>query len=166
MTMSTSRHTPGGIFDLVTPEQFFEVVRRVFARYRDLRAKSIEDLLFVLLGLTHLREWITPGYDYKANITPSDPAEQFSKWIYEQPSFGTVRALCNRTKHLRASPHRTSVAYGLNIDDWPDVDAVTSFDDGAPSGFFVDGVDVIVVIDEVISLYEVDWFSKQHATSP
>jgi hypothetical protein len=98
-----------GIFDLKTSEEFFSTVLRVYDRYQQSNAKDVEDLLYVLMGLNHLREWIAPGY---SNTTPPGrPEEIFYNEIWKTFSFRTINSLCNRTKHLkrfaRPLPRRT-----------------------------------------------------------
>ena len=64
-----------GIFDLNTPQEFFNSICRILNRYKSSHAKDIEDLLYVLMGLNHLREWIAPHYDKMK--PPKNPAEDF-----------------------------------------------------------------------------------------
>jgi hypothetical protein len=147
-----------GIFDLNTPSQFFDSIRRILDRYKSSNAKDIEDLLYVLMGLNHLREWISPGYDpFKRQ--PQNPQEHFYNAIWENHSFKKIKALCNRTKHLQPISEKTSSTHGIPLDDWPNVDAVRNFDLGPPSNYFVDGENVIEVIDEIVRFYQDNWFN-------
>jgi hypothetical protein len=118
----------------------------------------VEDLLYVLMGLNHLREWIAPRYDLKKQ--PSKPEESFSKEIYSFPSFTIVRSLCNRTKHMRNVSETTSSSHDIPFDDWTDIDAVMNFNHGPASKYLVDGRDVIEIIDDVIAFYRTKWFER------
>ncbi len=44
-----------GIFDLKTSEEFFNTVLRIYDRYQQSNVKEVEDLLYVVMGLNHLR---------------------------------------------------------------------------------------------------------------
>ena len=148
-----------GIFDIEEPSQFFDSILRVFERYKSSRAKNVEDLLYVIMGLNHLREWIAPGY--RPDTMPQSSAESFYAEIWdEEPNFQTMNALCNRTKHLASVKAQTSSTHDLDIDEWPDVDSVRSFDLGPASGYQVDGRDVSEVCEEVIAFYQARWFAK------
>lgn len=147
-----------GIFDLNTPDEFFFTICRIYDRYKKGTAKDIEDLLYVLMGLNHLREWIAPGYKHK--IKPNRPEEIFYNRIRDIPSFQIVNTLCNRTKHLRVIRNNTSSEHNILFDDWPDIDAVRNFDLGPTSKYLVDGRDVLEIIEEVIAFYRTEWFQK------
>ncbi len=75
------RNIKMGIFDLNTLEEFFQSICRILEQYKVSTAKNIEDLLYILMGLNHLREWIAPGYDWKK--PPKEPKEEFFQSIRE-----------------------------------------------------------------------------------
>ena len=155
-----------GIFNLSSAKDLFYCIRHTFGQYQRSKAKEIDKLLFVVMGLTHLREWIAPGYD-KPETPPKDDAERFSQSVYRHPSFRMIRAVCNRSKHMKPkclTGPATDTRYGLIWDDIPDVDAVLSADLGAPSAYFVDGRDIEEIIQEVILEYESGWFRSQTCT--
>jgi hypothetical protein len=87
-----------GIFDLNTPLDFFNSIRQIIKRYKSNKVKDIEELLYIIMGLNHLREWIAPGYDLQK--PPKIPEETFSRAIYNTPSHETIRLLCNHSKHI------------------------------------------------------------------
>lgn len=122
------------------------------------QGKRTQDLLFLVFGLTHLREWIAPDYDPK--LAPVTPQERFYQQIFESDEFNILRALCIRSKHMSRSESAMGALYGGKIDDWPDVDSVTNFDRGPPIAYFVDGHDVEDVIRVVIKFYDENWFKK------
>lgn len=148
-----------GIFDLKTSEEFFNTILRIYGRYQQTTAKDIEDLLYVLMGLTHLREWIAPGYYH---TTPAGRPEQvFYNEIWDIASFKIIKSLCNHTKHLTTIRETTSSLHDIPFDNWPDVDAVRDFDLGPASRYFVDGKDIIEIVDDVIAFYRAKWFERK-----
>jgi len=145
-----------GIFDLNTAQEFLDSICRIIKRYKSSVAKEIEYLLYVIMGLNHLREWIAPGYNPKN--TPKNPGEVFYQDIWDNKSFQIINSICNGTKHLAKMDLTTSSEYGIPFDDWPEVDAVRIFDLGPPSNYFVDGQNIIEIIDEAVNFYETKWF--------
>jgi hypothetical protein len=113
------------------------------------------------MGLNHLREWIAPGYKDIYKETPAVSKEQkfFLKIYDELPEFKIINASCNGIKHLKSSQN-TNAEYGLKIDDWGLIGDVKSFDDGSPSKFTVDGVDIEITLKKVIDFYSKEWFDK------
>ncbi len=148
-----------GIFDLKTADEFFSTVLRINDRYRQSKAKDVEDLLYVLMGLNHLREWIAPGYSY--SDSPEIPEEVFYNEIWKTSSFKIINSLCNRTKHLKATHMVTSSSHDVPFDDWTDIDSVRNFDLGPSSKYLVDGRDVVEIINDVIAFYKTNWFEKK-----
>ncbi len=145
-----------GIFDLNTLEEFFQSICRILEQYKVSTAKNIEDLLYILMGLNHLREWIAPGYDWKK--PPKEPKEEFFQSIYITSEFKTVNALCNRTKHLQPIREKSCSEHDLKIDDWPAIDSVRNFDLGPASNYFVNGTNIINVLDGLVEYYDNNWF--------
>lgn len=157
-----------GVFDLNAPEEFFQSICRVLERYKISTAKNIEDLLYVLMGLNHLREWIAPGYNWKN--PPETPSQKFFNSIYETSEFKTVKALCNRTKHFELSQNKTPSEYEFNktssehdlkIDDWPEIDSVKNFDLGPVSNYFVDGKNITNILDGLVEYYKENYFNSK-----
>ena len=148
------------LFDINSPEAFFRTICRSTKILRTAQAKEMDRLLFVILGLNHLREWIAPGYEHRTNIPPIKPEEHLFEEIFTLDSFKLLNAICNHSKHLRPFPGPVETKYGLTIDEWPNIDSVESFDNGPPSGYSVDGRDVLDAVDEVVKFYEEKWFSK------
>jgi hypothetical protein len=149
---------PAHFYDIESAEQLFGLLKASARNFSALRGKSTKDLLFLVFGLTHLREWIAPGYDPKD--PPSSPEEQFFQDIFRLEEFNILRELCNRSKHMDAKVEATGALYGGTIDDAPDFDAITNFDRGAPLAYFVEGKDVEDLIPVVIRFYEENWFKK------
>lgn len=160
ITGTRVRHmnVPVRLFDINSPEAFFRAIRRNAEILQDARAKETDRLLFVILGLNHLREWIAPGY--KAGDCPRTPEERLFEGVFALDSFKLLNAICNHTKHLRPFSDCVETKYSLPIDEWPNIDSVESFDDGPPSGYSVDGRDVLDAVDDVIRFYEENCFSK------
>ena len=148
-----------GIFDITSPEELFNSIEQSFKRYQDGRVKSIELLLYIIMGLNHLREWIAPNYNHKEE--PQNDGERFYREIYLHDSFKTIQFLCNRTKHLQQTDINTSSSHGLSFHEWPDIDSVNDFDKGPVTNYFVDDKNVIEIIRDVIEFYRNEWFSKK-----
>lgn len=146
-------------FHLTSPKDLFYCLENALAQYQKSKAKRVEDLFFLIMGLTHLREWIAPGYDY--NQTQTTTAHALYHDIYATEEFKTIQALCNGLKHLKHAP-RTSYSAGLPIDEWPaPIDAVVKWDDGPPTAFYVDGEDVENILQRLVDSYREKWFSEQ-----
>ncbi len=149
---------PSHFFDIHSPKDLFDLLKTIAHSYSSSRAKRTEDLLLLVFGLTHLREWIAPGYDPKHE--PTTPEERFHQSIFDLEEFKILQGLCNRSKHMNASSAVMGTLYESKIDDWPDVDSVKNFDQGVPTEFSVDNRDVRDVIDSVIKFYEIRWFQS------
>ena len=144
-------------FHLSSPDDFFYSLRNTLARYRRDKAKRVEDLFFLVMGLTHLREWIAPGYNHKDPVLTA--AHRLYHDIYGTPEFKTVQAVCNGLKHVKHSPV-TSYSGGLPFDEWPEVNSVVKWDDGPPTAFYIDGEDVGDLLQRLVDSYQRKWFSK------
>jgi hypothetical protein len=141
-----------GIFDIQSPKDFFRSIKISVARYHEAPNKDAQQLLYILMGLVHLREWIAPGYD--ASRAPDSDAEKFYNLVYEEPSFRLILSLCHRVKHFSFI---SANEYGEN----DDFSAEAGKSLGFSSGHFVDGLNVLRHIDKVCALYEREWFAKQ-----
>lgn len=151
-----------GFFDLESPELFFAAIRRAAAELAESPVKSTERLMFVVMGLNHLREWIAPGYHH---THPADtPNKVFFNRIYKLDAFLVIQGLCNRSKHLKEFDRPMSITGSLPVDEWPDVDSVANFNCGPVPGYAVDGRDVMEIIDEVIQFYLQHWFSHDRSS--
>lgn len=145
-------------YDIESAEQLFNLLKVVARNFTSVRGKRTQDLLFLVFGLTHLREWIAPDYDPKNPAVTSE--ELFYQRIFELQEFNVLRSLCNRSKHMSSSRTAMGTLYGSKVDDWPDVDSVMNVDRGSPTAYFVDGHDVEDVIRAVIRFYDEQWFQK------
>jgi hypothetical protein len=160
-------HEKNIIFDIYSPEEFICSINKTWENYKRDKQKSVESLLYVIMGLNHLREWIAPGYNlqYKTGNkywkTPANDAESFSKAIYNNNSFKIIRNLCNKTKHLKQMKVYTLSYHEVPFDDWSDIDAVRNWDKGPASAYFVDDINIIDIIDKVIGFYQTEWFKKR-----
>lgn len=150
---------PSHFFDIHSAEELFRLLKTVTNTFTSSRAKHTQDLLFLVFGLTHLREWIAP--DYSPEHTPVTPEELFYQHIFDLEEFKVLQGLCNRSKHMSATDKVMGTLHSSPIDDWPDVDSVSDFDLGAPSAYSVDDRDVEDVIHVVIRFYEDLWFRNR-----
>ena len=64
---------PSHFFNIESADQLFGLLKTVAKRFLTSNEKQTEDFLLLVFGLTHLREWIAPDYDWKDN--PQTPAE-------------------------------------------------------------------------------------------
>ncbi|MGH9428006.1 MAG: hypothetical protein ACRD2L_17110, partial [Terriglobia bacterium] len=117
---------PSHFFDIQSAEELFRLLKTVANSFTLSRAKCTQDLLLLVFGLTHLREWIAPGYD--PNRMAVTPAEKFYQHIFTLDEFKVLQDLCNRSKHMSASESVMGTLHESTIDDWPDVDSVPDFD--------------------------------------
>ena len=144
-------------YDIESPQQLFNLLRIAAKDFALSKGKRTQDLLFLVFGLTHLREWIAPDYDPQK--PPVRPEELFYQEIFSLREFNILRALCNRTKHMEVSESAMGALYGAKIDDWPEISSITNIGRGPPIAYFVDGHDVEDIIRIVISKYE-EWFQR------
>ncbi|CAM3619175.1 hypothetical protein [Thalassospira profundimaris] len=159
-----------GVFDIRTAEAFFTSAVNAYKRYHsaDENRKSTQDILYVVMVLAHLREWIAPGENFGKGAIAKNAAHQFGIDLFNEcPAFVDLLGLCNGTKHTKPPP--TEVGGSLNIDDWLSVDDVHDFDNG-PATFHVlysergkgkitVGFDVCDLIEDVIKRYDT-WFGR------
>jgi hypothetical protein len=78
-----------GIFDIGNAKEFFASIQHRCGLYPACTVKSTEDLLYIIMGLNHLREWIAPGFGIKSDgtwPTSNTPAQALSRKVYEDPS--------------------------------------------------------------------------------
>ena len=147
------------LFDITSPEVFFDSILRVRTRYASKKTKHIEDLLYMIFGLNHLREWIAPGYDYKKEGESTKPEHIFFKQIWELKEFQTIRSICNHSKHLCKPKYGTTITnFSGLLADWDDLQSVTTLAEGTPVSYFVDGNNILQQIDPVIDFYKSKWF--------
>jgi len=156
------------LFDLDSPKSFFDLIERRWRHYASASHKHTEDILFVVLGLNHLREWIAPGYprarkdaegkSYRNWDDTRNANEVFSRKIYENPAFSTIRALCNGTKHVKSQVD-TTTTYRLTVSQWSDLASIRSIAKGPPSGFYVEGTLIDSIIEAVLEDYRA-WFAR------
>ncbi|MFN4312415.1 MAG: hypothetical protein ACK4FK_17665 [Ferrovibrio sp.] len=150
-----------GVFDFSDAKDFYNSIRNSYLRYQKGPTRATEDLLYVVMGLNHLREWIAPDFDSNSKhwSIPRNAEQIFSKKIFSHPAHAVIRQLCNHTKHSNRTMN-TYTEHGAPIDDWPDFDAVQSTDLGPPINHFVDGKPISEFIETLIAEYET-WFVSQ-----
>jgi hypothetical protein len=161
MSLGPLMSRPSHFFDIHSAEELFHLLKAVANSFASSRAKRPQDLLLLVFGLTHLREWIARGYDPKQ--TAVTPAEHFYQHIFNLGEFKVLQALCNRSKHMSASDHVMGTLHQRTVDDRPDVDSVSDFDRDYATAYSVDERDVEDVIRVVIKFYEDQWFQGSHA---
>lgn len=148
---------PAHLFDIESPDQLFYLLKLVAKRFTTAHTKRPEDLLLLVFGLTHLREWVAPDYSPKQRAVTS--SERFFQEIFDLDEFKVLQALCNRSKHMCTTDSAMGALSGGPIDDWSDVDSVLNFDRGPTLAYFVDGRDMDDVVRTVVNFYEDRWFN-------
>lgn len=150
------------IFDIKTPKQFLYSIRCRYDTYRRPvvnGGRTTEDILYVIMGLYHLREWIARKEDKKYLPSCTEEARRFSDDLNGNSHYRKLRNVTNGTKHLKVSETVTSTVGGTTVDEWPNFDTVIDTDSGPPSEHFIDEVPVHVVIDSIIAKYQ-NWFDS------
>lgn len=147
-----------GFLDLDMPHQLFHVLIAAFSRYEADKAKRIDDVFLLVLGLAHLREWVAPGF--KGKLAPRNPAERFSEALYMHESYRILLNLANHAKHQFRDDKLVirSVHYD-KLDDWPDFDRANSVDAGPVKDYFLGDRDLCDLFHEVLAFYRDHWFS-------
>ena len=130
---------PSNFYDIESAEQLFGLLKMALDTFASDRGKRTQDLLFLVFGLTHLREWIAPEYDSKR--VRRMPEDEFYEEIFRLEEFNILRLLCNRSKHMSASVGVMGALYESKISDWSDIDSLSNFDRGAPIAYSVDEQD-------------------------
>lgn len=149
----------GGFFEIQDDEAFFTVVSNTLASYRSSTEKLPEQLLLLVLGLAHLREWIAPGY--KRGSAPKSNAERFVASLFEYPDYQTVLLLANHAKHQRrmSLPETQSTTCVEMIDDRDSpIGSWMDFDTGPASTHHYGSRDLSDVFENVASFYREHWF--------
>lgn len=149
-------------YDIDSADQLFRLLQRVAEDFSSMRGKRTQDLLLLVFGLTHLREWIAPDHDSRR--LPQTPEDAFYEEIFKLEEFNILRLLCIRSKHMSQTVGVMGTLYGSRIDDSPDIDSIADFDRGAPIAYSVDERDMEDVIQTVIKFYEERWF-RNHSTA-
>ncbi len=152
-------------FDINSAKDLFSLIKITMKDFCNKEEKDAAKLLFLIMALNHLREWIAPGYKpNNGNWPPANtPEKRFSQNIYVNcPEFDTIRELCNKTKHFREkrNPKITHSEHNPLVDDWKDFDSVKSVDKGPVMNYFVDGENVINIMGAVINFYNTEWFER------
>ncbi len=137
--------------------------------YCEKEVKDPAELLFLIMALNHLREWIAPEYKKinKKWPKPKDDAELFILDIYYNcDEFLIINTLCNHSKHFMTSQNpldtdtNTDSEHLLKFNDYPDVDSIPNFDK-AVTDYFVDDRNIIDIINTVIGFYNTEWFERK-----
>lgn len=160
--MRLSEKRENGIFNIHSAEEFYDSIRYALERYQKSPAKKVETLFFIVMGLNHLREWIAPDYNHKAE--PTTPEEKFYNDIFYNKDFKTIKALSNGSKHLQAGP-KTTYESGLPISEWPDMGSLKSISEGPPSAFYVKNEEISIILERVLNFYSARWFDDQSSQS-
>jgi hypothetical protein len=149
-----------GFFEIRDDSVFFTVVLNVLEEFRGTKSKKPEHLLLLVLGLTHLREWIAPKY--KRGSPPRTSAQRFAAMLFENPDYQTILLLANHAKHQRRSslPETQTTSFVETIDDRDTpIDSWLDFDEGPASEYSYGERDLEKLFVAVASLYREHWFN-------
>jgi hypothetical protein len=150
----------GGVFDIRDDVAFFSVVTNTLSSYRSSNAKAPEQLLLLVLGLSHLREWIAPGY--RRGAVATNTAECFVARLFEYPDYQTIHLLANHAKHQRriALPETQVTTCVEMIDDRDiPIDSWIDFDAGPASAYHYGDRDLGEIFENVVTFYRDNWFN-------
>lgn len=159
--MSASTATDSQFFDINSDEAFFRSLERATLKFRLSKVKDTANVLYLLMGVNHLRDWICPGFNAKEQV-PTTPEQHFYVAIYGLPEFKIVNSLCNRSKHMGRMPYKLEASYGAMVSEYPDIDSLFGFENGPPLGYLVDGRDLIEIIEVALRYYRTEWYEKSH----
>lgn len=145
-------------FNLNDSADLYKIIHEVYNEF--INNPTEKDFLFLVLGLTHLREWISGcGWNeidnkIKNKISLSE-GEKFFVKIHKLKSFKIVQNLCNRGKHhiTKSTKHKTSKIVGLRVGVGRCGDRLNQ------TYFLIDGIDSRNCFIELIYEYN-RWFSK------
>ena len=146
-------------FDINSDETFFLSLQRATSKLQTQKVKETADVLYLLMGVNHLRDWIAPNFKAKTQ-SPITPEQHFYVAIYQLPEFKIVNALCNRSKHMNDTEYSLKAIYGEMIDDYPEIDSVFGFDNGPPTSYMVDGRNLFEIVNVVLLYYYSEWYKK------
>jgi hypothetical protein len=148
------------IFDIDGANELFSILDERFKQYCADTEKNTEDLIFIVMMATHLREWIAPKYGPKNGIWPvaNSPAKEFSRKVYDQPNFSIIRQLCNGAKHAK-SISSTGTRFEPNVWAWKNVWAIRNVWAGPPICHLVDDQPIESVLQPIMDLYR-GWFKQ------
>jgi len=149
-----------GFFDIRDDSDFFMIVTNTLKSFLETNTKRADQLLLLVLGLAHLREWIAPAY--RRGGIPKTAGERFAAMLFENPNYQTVLLLANHAKHQRrdALPETQTTWFVETFDerDTP-IDSWLDFDQGPASSYQYGQRNLVDVFKAVASLYEQHWFS-------
>lgn len=149
---------PSHFFNIESADQLFDLLKTVAKRFLSSDEMQTEYFLLLVFGLTHLREWIAPGYDWKND--PQTPAEILFRKIFKLKEFKLLQGLCNRSKHMCATNDAMAPLFEIVREPSTNDNSVSQSGRRNLVGFFVNGNDMEDVFRVVIKFYEDNWFSK------
>lgn len=149
------------IFDFDSDEAFFRFLRRTASKLQSQKVKTTSGLLYLIMGLNHLRDWIAPGFDWKNN-KPETDEQKFYVEIYENcADFQILNNICNRSKHMAKSKYKLETRYGAKLSEWPNISSIARISNGPPTGYVVDGRDILNITNSVLNYYETNWYQHK-----
>lgn len=145
------------MFDLNDPRDLHKIILSVYDEYMD--NPTERDFIFLVLGFSHLREWICHSkhsdiVKKKNDGIPLSSEEKFFDEIYTIPEFQVVKALCNSAKHrVSRGELPTSKIEGFRTGLGKTGDKLNQL------YFLIDGKDSRDYFNKCVQKYN-DWFSS------
>lgn len=147
------------LFDLNEPKDLYRILYEVYEEY--IEHPTERNFLFLALGFTHLREWISESNYEEIKQKQSagrelTDGEKFFVEIYSLPSFRVIQELCNRGKHHITSGGQatTSKLEGFRA-------GIGRVGDSLGQHYFlIDGCDSRDYFIELIQKYN-EWFDRE-----
>lgn len=147
------------MFDLNEPQDFFKIITEAYEEY--VRHPTERNFLFLTLGLTHLREWISESnrqqiqHKEKVGIELTD-GEIFFNDLFALPEFRVIQELCNRGKHHITSGQTAETAKVESAR----AGLARAGDSLGQTYFLIDGHDSRYYFETLIKKYD-EWFASQ-----
>lgn len=149
-----------GLFEIRDATAFFAIIAETLHEFRSTNAKKPAQLLLLILGLAHLREWIAPGF--KRGAQPANRSERFVEHLWANSDYQTISRLANHAKHQRrAALPEVQTTYHVKLIDDRDtpIDSWLDFDKGPASSNEYGERDLEDMFSALVNFYEREWFS-------
>jgi hypothetical protein len=155
-----------GFFKLSSPEDLWAKARNDYASFHS--SKNEYDLFNLILDLTHLADWLSPGRrsygnKYDLPISAGPRADMgFVATLAESTQFNTLRLLCNNGKHWKEGQNtpRRGIQHGAVV-------GLCRAGDRLGDDYYLsDNKDIRAVIDAVMKAYTDHFSNRSPQSSP
>ena len=118
------------VFNLFTTDDLFYTIEIAFKKYKRDYIKDMSNLLFIIMELNHLPEWI--DHDQQDHT--------FSNKIRNNKNYNIINDICNCSKHAGKRSNRKFVCQYGNIDDCDEFDSLCDLDRGPVIDCFIEDI--------------------------